>query len=73
MTDQPISAERPDNLFEPVRGPYGAHGEFDRRARPDSGQSWANRHRGLLLTVAAGLAAGAVGLLARNGPKGSNR
>jgi len=73
MTDEPVSTDRPDNLFEPVRGPYGAHGEFDRRARRDSGQSWANRHRGLLFTVAAGLAAGAVGLLARNGPKGSGQ
>lgn len=29
MTDQPISPDRPDNLFEPVPGDHGAPGIFD--------------------------------------------
>jgi NAD(P)-dependent dehydrogenase (short-subunit alcohol dehydrogenase family) len=50
---------RPDNLWEPVPGDHGAHGDFDGRAREHSSQLWANTHRGLLaLAGAAGLAGG---------------
>jgi hypothetical protein len=69
MTDQPIPADRPDNLFAPVPGPYEAHGEFDRQARPQSAESWADRNRGLLLGLAACVAVGAVGLLIHNGTR----
>ena len=59
QTDEPVSPERKDNLWEPVDDEYdrGAHGSFDGRARPRSYQWWANTHRGGLALAGAGLAA----------------
>src|SRR5690606_12870982 len=48
MTDEEVPAGRPDNLFEPVPGDFGAHGRFDARARERSWQLVASRHRGAL-------------------------
>jgi short-subunit dehydrogenase len=36
QTDESKDADQPDNLFEPVPGPFGAHGPFDKRAREQS-------------------------------------
>jgi hypothetical protein len=36
QTDELRDPERPDNLFAPVGGDQGAHGRFDRRAKPRS-------------------------------------
>jgi short-subunit dehydrogenase len=65
QTAQPISPDRPDNLFEPVEGDYGAHGIFGNRASSFSVQSSLNLesmtlmgHRGLVASaalIAAGL------------------
>jgi hypothetical protein len=56
-----------DNLYEPVPGDHGAHGDFDYRSHEHSPQLWGNRHRGpLLAALAAGAATGA-GVLARRG------
>jgi short-subunit dehydrogenase len=59
QTDDPVSPERKDNLWEPVddEEDRGAHGSFDGRARPRSYQWWANTHRGGLALAGAGLAA----------------
>jgi short-subunit dehydrogenase len=61
-TDQPVSRNRPDNLFEPVDGDFSAHGIFDHRARPFSMESWLDLHRekvlcggGLLLGCVAAM------------------
>lgn len=61
QTSQPVSPDRPDNLFEPVQGEYAAHGIFDNRASCYSVQSSLNlalinltAHRGLV--ALAGLA-----------------
>lgn len=55
QTDQPVSPDRPANLWEPVDGPdggdYGAHGVFDDQARGHSAQFWATRHRRSLLSA----------------------
>jgi NAD(P)-dependent dehydrogenase (short-subunit alcohol dehydrogenase family) len=51
--------DRPNNLWEPVPGDHGAHGQFDGRATEHSVQLWSNLHRGLLAALGA---AGAVGL-----------
>jgi hypothetical protein len=60
QTDQPERPGRPDNLWHPVPGPYGAHGRFDAIARRRSRQIWLSQHRdGILL---AGLGAVALGL-----------
>ena len=61
LTDRPESPDRPANLWEPVEGDWGAHGDFDDRAHGRSFQLWATMHRRAL--VAAGLA-GAVAAIA---------
>jgi NAD(P)-dependent dehydrogenase (short-subunit alcohol dehydrogenase family) len=55
----PEDPNRPDNLWQPVRGDHGAHGAFDARARSWSPQLWTNEHRSVL-----GLAAVALGVAA---------
>ncbi|TAL87208.1 MAG: SDR family NAD(P)-dependent oxidoreductase [Rhodanobacter sp.] len=52
MDDQPVPADRPDNLFEAVDHDFGTHGRFDDRSRSFSPQLWATTHR---RTIAAGL------------------
>ncbi len=56
QTDQPISPDRADNLFDPLPGDYGARGIFSRNARTTSLQFWANRQRGWLALAGLGLA-----------------
>jgi NAD(P)-dependent dehydrogenase (short-subunit alcohol dehydrogenase family) len=48
-TNQPVPANRPDNLFEPVDGDFSAHGIFDDRAHPVSIESWLDLHRDQVL------------------------
>jgi hypothetical protein len=66
QTEEPVSPNRPDNLFESVPGPYGAHGIFSDRAKSFSVQNWANLHRGMVSAVGAGVAALAFALVRRN-------
>ena len=54
MDDQPLPADRPDNLFEAVDGDYGTHGRFDDRARGFSPQLWMNTHRKMVAFAAFG-------------------
>jgi short-subunit dehydrogenase len=54
---------RPSNLWEPVPGDFGAHGDFDSRARDWSPQLWANTRRSWLAVAGAGVAAGVWALL----------
>jgi NAD(P)-dependent dehydrogenase (short-subunit alcohol dehydrogenase family) len=49
MTGEEVAVARPDNLFEPVPGDFGAHGRFDARARERSWQLVASKHRGALV------------------------
>jgi NAD(P)-dependent dehydrogenase (short-subunit alcohol dehydrogenase family) len=58
QTPEPLRADRPDDLYEPVRGDYGAHGEFDARARSYSAAWWLSKHRAALLAGGLALAAG---------------
>lgn len=64
--DGRVSAERRNNLLKPVddRQDYGAHGDFDQRAKTRSYQLWADQRRDWI--VAAGLL-GAVGAAVRGG------
>lgn len=55
QTDQFISPDRPDNLFEPVEGDYAAHGVFDHIASPHSAQNWVNLRRFPISLIAAGV------------------
>jgi NAD(P)-dependent dehydrogenase (short-subunit alcohol dehydrogenase family) len=61
--DGPVRPDRPDNLYEPLdaREDFGAHGDFDGRAKSASWQLWASRHRGILWAAAG---AGLLGLAA---------
>jgi NAD(P)-dependent dehydrogenase (short-subunit alcohol dehydrogenase family) len=52
-TDEPVSADRPDNLFEPATEQYAAHGIFDDRASTFSPMTWIDLHRGGVALTAA--------------------
>jgi short-subunit dehydrogenase len=65
QTDQPVAADRPANVFDPVDGDHdeGAHGIFDGQAHGRSAQAWLSRHRigsGLGAAAAIGAAAASV-------------
>jgi short-subunit dehydrogenase len=45
LTDEPVPADAPNNLFKPVPGSYAAHGRFDARARDHSWEVFTSRHR----------------------------
>ncbi len=45
MTDEPVRADRPDNLFEPAGGDFGVDGPFGERSKRRSYQLWATMHR----------------------------
>lgn len=57
QSDVPADPSRPDNLWAPVNGDRGAHGEFDREAHSHSAQLWMAQHRGLLTAGVLGSAA----------------
>lgn len=66
QTDQPENPDRPDNLYSPVAGDHGAHGDFDDRASFTSSQLWLTRHRRSILVAAAAAGAGAIGYAIRS-------
>ena len=41
----PEDPNRPDNLFQSVDADYGAHGDFDKRAKSSCFQFWLSKHR----------------------------
>lgn len=51
LTEEPTPANAPSNLFEPVPGPYNAHGRFDSRARSHSWEVFTSRHRNAMWTI----------------------
>jgi short-subunit dehydrogenase len=62
QTDEPVSPDRPNNLFEPVPGDHGAHGIFDDRAHTSSTQLWQTTHRASWIPAVLGTAAIGCGL-----------
>lgn len=52
QTDQPLPANRRDNLWTPVPGDHGIHGRFDAQAIAWSAQLWLTTHRPVALAVA---------------------
>jgi NAD(P)-dependent dehydrogenase (short-subunit alcohol dehydrogenase family) len=62
--------DRPNNLWTPVPGDHGAHGDFDGRSKERSPQLWANTHRGLVALGIVGIAGALLGLRARKGEAG---
>jgi NAD(P)-dependent dehydrogenase (short-subunit alcohol dehydrogenase family) len=63
QTDEPVDANRTDNLWAPVPGDHGAHGEFDQRSSATSPQLWASMNRNWMMIAGAGLCGLAAGLL----------
>ena len=54
--DGPVGPDWQDNLWKPVSGDFGAHGDFDQRAKPSSWMLWADMHQRLLFTGLSTLA-----------------
>ena len=61
LTEQSKPADAPNNLFDPVKGDYGAHGRFDSRARLGSWEMFTDRHRSAFWSVAGILAVVGIG------------
>jgi NAD(P)-dependent dehydrogenase (short-subunit alcohol dehydrogenase family) len=61
QTDQPISPDRQNNLFEPVPGDQAAHGQFDDRARNHGYQSGFAGEGGKAILACTLLGVGLVG------------
>jgi hypothetical protein len=57
QTDEPEDPNRPNNLWEPLPGDHGAHGNFEKEAKTSSPQLWMSIHRkhifGTLLVAAS--------------------
>jgi NAD(P)-dependent dehydrogenase (short-subunit alcohol dehydrogenase family) len=66
QADQPVSGDRPDNLFEPVEGDYGARGRFEDGTRDRSPLLWLSKHRKAIGAAALAGAGAAAAVLARN-------
>ena len=63
ISDMPVSADRPNNLFDPVQDKAATHGMFDAQAKTRSPQLWAATHRATIAGALAGIAAaGAAGV-----------
>jgi NAD(P)-dependent dehydrogenase (short-subunit alcohol dehydrogenase family) len=60
MTEEPEDPARPDNLWQPVEGNFGAHGVFDSAAHAHSTELWTRTHLPQLGWAALGLV-GALG------------
>jgi NAD(P)-dependent dehydrogenase (short-subunit alcohol dehydrogenase family) len=60
QSDEPLAPGRPDNLWSPVAGEFGAHGHFDAQAHTRSTQMWLTMQRDALLPAAALLLAAGV-------------
>jgi len=55
QTAEPVSPNRPDNLFEPIPGDFGAHGVFGNIAHEEAATTWLTTHKST--TALAGAAA----------------
>jgi NAD(P)-dependent dehydrogenase (short-subunit alcohol dehydrogenase family) len=55
-----VPPDRQDNLWDPLPGDHGAHGEFDERASTGSLQFWLTRHRHWLMVGGGTMVAAAL-------------
>ena len=53
-----MSPARPDNLFEPLAGDFGAHGVFGGQARETAATTWMAEHKGIAAMAGALLFSG---------------
>lgn len=62
QTGEPVEPDRPDNLWQTVKGNFGSHGIFDNRSHASSQELWLVKHKWLMLAAAGtglAMAAGA--------------
>ncbi len=64
MTNQPADPDRPNNLWKPLPGDAGAHGEFGNRSHKRSEQLWFTMHRPWIVTAGLGVVGAALLCLA---------
>jgi NAD(P)-dependent dehydrogenase (short-subunit alcohol dehydrogenase family) len=64
QTSEPEDPNRPDNLYQPVRGLHRTRGRFDDRARDASPQLWLTRHVGMAGAIGVAAALGGLAALA---------
>jgi NAD(P)-dependent dehydrogenase (short-subunit alcohol dehydrogenase family) len=57
QTDEPIEADRPDNLWHPLPGDRGPHGRFDAKSTSSSPYTWINKRLPTVAMSMAGVAA----------------
>lgn len=65
QTSEPATPERKDNLYKPLPGDHGAHGDFDEQATDTSQQVWLASHKMLSSAALILLGVGAGFLLKR--------
>ncbi|CCH57018.1 short chain dehydrogenase [Fibrisoma limi BUZ 3] len=58
QTNEPETPGRPDNLYDTVKGDYGAHGRFNDQSHDVSAVGWLGRHQAV--PIAASVVAGVV-------------
>ncbi|HEV7349957.1 SDR family oxidoreductase [Telluribacter sp.] len=56
QTDEPKDPNRKNNLYEPLPGDYGAHGDFDAQSWDFSPQVWAATHKAVVWGALASVA-----------------
>jgi hypothetical protein len=71
QTGEAADVTRPDNLFEPAPGNWGAHGRFDSRSNPRSAELSLRLNRDWLLLGGAVLAGLTLGALPRRHDNGA--
>jgi NAD(P)-dependent dehydrogenase (short-subunit alcohol dehydrogenase family) len=62
QTNTPANPARPDNLWEPVPGPFSAHGRFDDRSKEYSVELWMAKRKPWLEIAGAAMLGVALGL-----------
>jgi short-subunit dehydrogenase len=64
--DGPEDPNRPNNLWKPVAGDHGAHGDFDSRASSSSVELWLESHPGWTMLAALGAAGSIYGWIRKS-------
>ena len=57
LAEQPTAPNAPANLFDPVRGNYGAHGRFDDQSGDRSSEMFTDRHKAAVVIAVAAVIA----------------
>jgi short-subunit dehydrogenase len=58
QTDEPVSPDRQNNLWQPVPGDHGAHGSFDKESSNFSPETWMATHKKLTFGILGAIAGG---------------